>query len=107
MLTCFNNLEFWSKQERECAMILVKVFEEIAHGLVKIIKGRIIGIFNDFLFEEFPKSFDEVEVGRVWWEVFEGNPQLLSFFHNVIGSIISRIVEQHRNRACFSIVLLD
>ena len=48
MLTCFNNLEFWSKQERECAMILVKVFEEIAHGLVKIIKGGIIGIFNDF-----------------------------------------------------------
>ena len=33
---------------------------------------------------EFAKPFDEVEVGRVWWEVFEGNPQLLSFFHNVI-----------------------
>lgn len=38
------------------------IMEELAGCLFKFLEGFVVVIFDDFLFEELPESFDQAEV---------------------------------------------
>lgn len=75
-----------------------EVIEESDDGAGKFLKGSVIVVFDDFLFEKFPQSFNEIQIGRVRREIMEDDVQPLRLFLDAVSPVVAGVIQKDVER---------
>ena len=81
--------------------------KELTPSLIEDLKGRVILVFHNFLFEKFPKPFNQVQMRGVRGQVMERYVEPLRSLLYILRSRVSCIVQKHRDLGRLWIVLSD
>jgi hypothetical protein len=96
VLRCGEELETLGHKRRQLLAIGRDVVQNVLDCLAKLRKGRVVAIARHLSFQKLPEPLDQIEIGRIGWQIQQLDPQPFGCFTNRTCMIVGCIIEHNQ-----------